>query len=138
MSASSGAFTLQAVAYFESGGLDEPGLRLLIYGDSIAGGWTRVSDNPTPDSPWHDLLKQELCGIAREVESCGVMGASTRLLLDNMDQEQLGLRAKRKEATNAIGKSYNAVILVAGTNDHLQLSGGCARPDSSRDPSRHA
>ena len=94
----------QAIAYFESGGLDEPGLRLLIYGDSLAGGWTRITPNPTPDCPWSDLFKRELQGLAREVEAVGIMGATTQSVVEHMDNES-GLRRKIREATTAIGRN---------------------------------
>ena len=50
---------LQAIAYFESGGVSEPGVRLLIFGDSLAGGFTHFSPGP-PDAPWAAQLQQHL------------------------------------------------------------------------------
>ncbi|KAL1520473.1 hypothetical protein AB1Y20_022054 [Prymnesium parvum] len=122
----------QATRYFESGGLDEPGVRVLLYGDSIAGGWTRVSPQPTADCPWAGWLHRELRGAARQVEGEGIMGATTQRLLELIDGS-LGLRTKMREATTALGRSYDLVIVSAGMNDHRSLSGGSMATAAWRD-----
>lgn len=120
------------MAYFESGGLEEPGLKVLIYGDSIAGGWTRPSPNPTPDCPWDSFFHRELHGIVRKTDMLGIMGATTQGLVDILDKER-GLRTHLKDASNILGKSYDFVIISVGTADHMKLSGSSSATPAWRE-----
>ena len=79
-----------------------------------------------------DLFKRELQGLAREVEAVGIMGATTQSVVEHMDDES-GLRRKIREATTAIGRSYDAVILILGSQDHLKLSGSSMATGEWRD-----
>lgn len=60
------------------------------------------------------------------------MSGNTQMLVDKM-KDEWGLRTKLKQAKNAVGRSYDVVILSTGTNDHLKLSGSSMATTAWRD-----
>ena len=121
----------QAMEYFESGGIAEPGLRLLVVGDGLAAGHTSTSSGP-PDAPWGALLQQQLGAGARQVDCVGVPGMTTQIMADSMDGPR-GLRTSLSAATDALGRTYDAVVLMVGAHDHMRLSGSAAATKVFRD-----